>query len=307
MNKKYIIIAILTILVAVGYFYFKNRSKEEEVKKWNEKQYAKLVQIASKSPRAGLTDMARSLEKYYADNKNYPAALIDLYPKYMPNKAFIEDMIWEYVPGKNNFKLSKTVIVEGKTLVASIDKNLRPALGKEILIASSKNSSTAFKKAASSDISDLMSRLAVVASKKEEKIMPVRLIEPQFSLVKETEDVMNFENEMSRKYLVWKDEKGISGFGNVQYPHLAKISIYSDGKRYDLMRSSKAKMTLSPDEKKSAYKHKKDLDAVASEQSGKYLVWKDKNGTLGFGNLQYPDRKDIAYVNIDGEWQRIGS
>ncbi|MBU1056267.1 MAG: hypothetical protein KKC46_20935 [Proteobacteria bacterium] len=305
MNKKYIIMCILAILIAVGYFSYKDRSKEEQIKKWNEKEYARIVDIANKSPIAGLSKMGRSIERYYVDNKKYPASLSDLYPKYIANKAFIEDVIWEYVPGKNNFKLSKSLIVGGKTLVASIDKNLKPVSGKKVFIASSKAAASTSKKVASSDISDLVSRLAAAVSKKEEKIISAQLIEPQFSLIKETENVMGFENTISRKHLVWKDGKGVRGFGNVQYPHIARISIYSDGKCYDVKRSSTTKKTLVSDEK--SFGNKRNLDVTASEQSKKYLVWKDKNGILGFGNLQYPDKKDIAYVNIDGKWQKAGS
>lgn len=305
MNKKYIIMCILAILIAVGYFSYKDHSKEEKIKKWNEKESARIVDIANKSPIAGLSKMGRSIERYYADNKKYPVSLSDLYPKYIANKAFIEDVIWEYIPGKDNFKLSKSVILEGKTLVASIDKNLKPISGKKIYVASSRAAASPINKAASSDISDLVSRLAVAVSKKEEKIISAQLIEPQFSLLKETENEMDFENKISRKYLVWKDNNGVRGFGNVQYPHIAKISIYSDGKCYDVKRSATTKKTLASDEKSSG--NKRNLDVIASEQSGKYLVWKDKKGTLGFGNLQYPDKKDIAYVNIDGKWQKAGS
>jgi len=45
-----------------------------------------------------------------------------------------------------------------------------------------------------------------------------------------------------------------------------------------------------------------DIEAVASNFSEQYLVWKDKNGNIGFGNTQYPVTEDIEYVNIDGKW-----
>ncbi len=304
MNKKYIIVSVLTILIAVGYFYYKDRSKEEDSKKWHEKEYARVVEIANKSPRAGLNEMGRSLEKYYTDNKSYPAGLADLYPKYIANKALIEDVKWEYVPGKNNFMLKKSVIIKGKTLVASIDNNLKPVSGQTTtMAASSKSANMTYNK---DSFSNIMSGFtAAVDSKKEENIISASLIDPQFMLVKETENVPDFENEISRKYLAWKDDKGVRGFGNIQYPHIARISIYSDGKQYDLKRSAAVKRALVSDKKSPG--NKPDLDIIASEQSEKYLVWKDKNGNLGFGNLQYPDDRNVAYINVDGKWRKTGS
>jgi hypothetical protein len=135
--------------------------------------------------------------------------------------------------------------------------------------------------------------------------MPTRLIEPEFALIKETEFEQGFENEISRKFLVWKDDKGVIGFGNVQYPHVSKLSIYSDGKRYELQRSSRGQKISMSDEGRAAFKS--DLDVFASAQSKEYLVWKNKNGSLGFGNLQYPQNKDVVYINVGGTWQKTGS
>jgi len=39
--------------------------------------------------------------------------------------------------------------------------------------------------------------------------------------------------------------------------------------------------------------------------SGQYLMWKDKNGQIGFGNVDYPEFRNIAYVHAGGNWQKI--
>jgi hypothetical protein len=305
MNKKYIIIIILCILIGVGFNIYKNRSRGDEALKRNEKEYSRIAEIANKSPKAGLAEMGRVLEKYYAENHKYPPKLADLYPKYLANKSLIEEVAWEYVPGKDDFSLTKTVIVGGQNMIASIDKTLKPRSGERILVASTKEDSTSARQQfVVPGVSDVAARLDSVALK-EEKTMPTRLIEPEFALIKETEFEQGFENEISRKFLVWKDDKGVIGFGNVQYPHVSKLSIYSDGKRYELQRSSRGQKISMSDEGRAAFKS--DLDVFASAQSKEYLVWKNKNGSLGFGNLQYPQNKDVVYINVGGTWRKTGS
>lgn len=306
MNKKYIIIIILCILIGAGYNIYKKRSMEDKTLKRNENEYSRIAEIANKSPKAGLSEIGRSLEKYYAEKKSYPPKLADLYPKYLANKPLIEEVAWEYVPGKDNFSLTKAVIVDGQKMMASIDKTLRPMSGEKILVATIKeDSALSGQQFAVPGVSDLAARLDSVALK-EEKIIQVRLIEPEFALIKETEIEQGFENEMSRKFLVWKDDRGIKGFGNIQYPHVPKVTIYNEGRRYDLQRSSYGRQKLlTPDDEGLIFK--RDLDAVAANQSREHLVWKNRNGTLGFGNLQYPENKDVAYINVDGKWQKTGS
>lgn len=94
MNKKYIIIIILCVLIGVGFNIYKNRSREDDAIKRNEKEYSRIAEIANKSPKAGLAEMGRVLEKYYSENNSYPPKLADLYPKYLANKLLIEEVAW---------------------------------------------------------------------------------------------------------------------------------------------------------------------------------------------------------------------
>jgi hypothetical protein len=305
MNKKYIILIILCVLIGVGYNIYKNRSEEDETLKRNENEYSRIAEIANKSPKAGLSEMGRSLEKYYSEKKSYPPKLSDLYPNYMANKPLIDEVVWEYVPGKDNFSLTKSVIVDGQKMMASIDKTLKPISGDRILVATTKEDpASASQRFVVPGVSDLAARLDSVTLK-DEKITQVRLIEPEFALIKETEIESDFENEMSRKFLVWKDDRGVKGFGNVQYPYVPKVTIYNEGRRYDLQRSSIRQKPLVPGDEDWIFK--RDLDAVAANQSREHLVWKNRNGTLGFGNLQYPQNKDVVYINVGGTWQKTGS
>jgi hypothetical protein len=306
MNKKYILLIILCVLIGAGYNIYKNRSKEDETLKRNENEYSRIAESANKSPKAGLSEMGRSLEKYYAEKKSYPPKLADLYPKYLANKPLIEEVAWEYVPDKDNFSLTKSVIVDGQKMMASIDKTLKPMAGDRILVATTKEDpASARQQFVVPGVSDLAARLDSVALK-DEKITQVRLIEPEFALIKETEIEPGFENEMSRKFLVWKDDRGVKGFGNVQYPYVPKVTIYNEGRRYDLQRSSYGRQKpLVPGDEDLIFK--RDLDSVAANQSREHLVWKNRNGTLGFGNLQYPENKDVVYINVGGTWRKTGS
>ena len=45
---------------------------------------------------------------------------------------------------------------------------------------------------------------------------------------------------------------------------------------------------------------------VAVTLSNRYLVWKDKNGNLGFGNINYPDKKSIAICTSD-KWMTLAN
>jgi Tfp pilus assembly protein PilE len=306
MKIKYIIMVILCILVGVGYNIYRNRSIEKEMLTRNEKEYSRIAEIANKSPKAGLSEMGRSLEKYYAENQKYPPTLSDLYPKYLANKSLIDEVEWNYAPGKDNFLLTKAVTVSGQKMTASTDKTLRPMSGETILVATKKEgSASARQQFAVPGVSDLVAKLDSVALK-EEKIMQVRLIDPEFALIRETEIKQGFENEISRKVLVWKDDKGVTGFGNIQYPRVSKLTIYNEGRRYDLQRSSYGMQKYSESYNESLT-FKRDLDAVAASQSREHLVWKNRNGTLGFGNLQYPENKDVVYINVGGTWQKAGS
>jgi hypothetical protein len=44
-------------------------------------------------------------------------------------------------------------------------------------------------------------------------------------------------------------------------------------------------------------------DALAS-LSQRYLVWKDKGGHIGFGDVQYPDKLVVDSICVDGRWEK---
>ena len=82
---------------------------------------------------------------------------------------------------------------------------------------------------------------------------------------------------------------------------------------------NKASVILSSKDKESykeisEYKEEKknqppDAEEATHEQlmtlSQSYFVWKDKKGRLGFSNIQYPDKREIALIFVNGKWQEF--
>jgi hypothetical protein len=110
-------------------------------------------------------------------------------------------------------------------------------------------------------------------------------------------------SEFSGRYLVWKDEQGNLGFSNVVYPKAGQVSAYEDDEWIGMERQAIPPVSASEKEYEAA--EGPSPEAVASKMSTRYLVWKDEQGNLGFGNVVYPGTRDVSYVHVDGNWQEI--
>ena len=106
------------------------------------------------------------------------------------------------------------------------------------------------------------------------------------------------------QYLVWKDPRGTIGFGNVEYPDADRLSIQTGDGWDTLKRQSLEKKTVVPSGT-SLVKKKKDFDALVSNLSNRYLVWKDKDGVVGFGDVEYPDNHDMSHIHEHNRWQKV--
>jgi len=99
---------------------------------------------------------------------------------------------------------------------------------------------------------------------------------------------------------VWKDDLGIMGFGNVQYPDRDLGSVFSSDEWVQA-----EKRPVSSGIGSAVQEKTKDSTAqVASRFAKDHLVWKGEDGTLGFGNLQYPEGS-LATVFQFNEWVRL--
>jgi len=96
MNKKYIIAVAIVIVLWGGFMVYRYHNKETDSQEYRQKRNKRIVEIAKKSPRTGLTDVGKALKTYYKDKGSYPSKLMDLYPTYIRNKPFLTEIDWYY-------------------------------------------------------------------------------------------------------------------------------------------------------------------------------------------------------------------
>ena len=106
------------------------------------------------------------------------------------------------------------------------------------------------------------------------------------------------------QYLVWKDAAGVVGFGNVEYPSRPELSV-NTGKGWDVLENAPPlQRTAVVAEKKTATQDRQDL---ASRMGGRYLVWKSKDGTIGFSDVAYPDLKFVSHIHDADRWKPVAN
>ena len=323
-GKNLLTVLIFVVVLAVGFFGYQHFKTNKELDAHHKNTYLGLTAAAKVNPRAGMPQMGMAINKYYAENKSYPPNLDALYPKYINDKSFISDVNWNYQPTDDNFQLSNSVVSGGRTLVASTDKGLSVRAGTTTTVAmvdaNSTPVSTAVKpgqrssgkadtalaelvKDASSDLSPLAEvSVGQIEKAKERKNIALSETETRAVVIDETETPSGLVSELSNAYLVWKDEQGRLGFGNVQYPQTDMLSIATPYNWFNVKRSED---DMSSVQENTTSAGAIDMEAVASKYSDLYLVWKDKNGNIGFSDTEYPDQEEIKYVNIDGTWHKF--
>ena len=324
METKHFVIASVAfmVVVLVGYLGYRHFKGKGELREHQEKTISMLVDIAKNTPTGGVTEMGTALKKYAEDHKAYPEFLEQLYPKYIPSKAFIDEVDWDYQRKANDFFLKKTVTYQNRQFIASVDKTLRLNFGPAVMVASASDilkQGTFNPRKAIRDSKPIVADTPERTPKKEgpHKIMPegrgleaskeerqasreTPVFRPQAeaSPVEEGEPATGLAVTASERYLVWKDQDGVLGFGNVDYPVSKDLSICSRGKWFKVKRKNETKqkeITVAAVRTKVSG----DPNGVALPFGGQYLVWKEKDGTLGFGNVTYPDRQGISRIYAD--------
>jgi len=338
METKHIVIIAVVVAVFIGYMVIRNKKGEEELKEHHKSTYSRIVEMAKKSPRAGLDVMGRALKKYYAENESYPSSLDALYPKYISEKAFIDELKWEYEPKGDDFSLSKSVLRGDREMVATIDKSLRPRMaGTGVMVAAKEEAPeeaevpeatmgievAAFEpppveyeveeirdtaarldevRRASFEETEVVSVDAFVVAASDEKTNVSALASEKVSEV-EAEIASGIASDVTQRYLVWKNTNGVLGFGNVTYPREDDLSITARGKWYRIEREmpeipKAVAMAIEPGTTR------KKLDAVAASLQHWSMVWKDNNGNIGFGNVEYP-KVDSLSISTGEEWYNL--
>ncbi len=305
MNKKIVIAFLVVILLASLFLYFRGQKKTHVANSDRIEAFEKLSAVTKRVPRAGLTQMGMAINKYYEKNKAYPADLIDLYPEYIPLESFIDEIDWVYEPQEDDFYLSKSIKRGKMKLTAFIDKELAPAMGAIGTIASVDRASPQpipsieEEETLSTAIMPLIRRIEPLYDAAE---MPVSIIErPEIVSITEGEIGLGVLPETVKTVFVWRDANGTLGFGNTMYPERLELSIYENNAWIDI----KSPLPRERDVEKSGIKHagaKKDPDEIAEKHSRKYLVWKDKNGIIGYGNVQGPKSENVSSIYANGSW-----
>ncbi len=322
MKKEYIIVVVVVLVLWCGFMGHRYHKRKGDTEVYRTKANARITEMAKKSPRAGLTKIGRALKSYYQENRSYPSALMDLYPKYLNNKSLIEEIDWYYEPKGSDFYLSKTLIVDDRRMVAFIDNRLKPQAEKGLMVAAPtpapkakeairpkdtgrpEPSDKQKRTLATEDFLQALrqSRMSVnsvsLPERREERL--IAAVQPEVMLAAEPDTSPCVGSELSQRYLVWKDKDGVLGFSNVQYPTASKLSVYAIGRWYNVkIPLPQGREALSPEA--GTPKRKNDPEAIALGLNSNHLVWKDKNGTLGFGNVQYPE-KDLVSVFQTNSW-----
>lgn len=313
MDKKYIITVVVVIALWAGFMAFRHHKKQADTSAYLENMNRQVTDAAKKVPRAGLIEIGTALQNYYDEHQAYPSRLMELVPKYLANKSLIQEVDWHYEAKGNNFFLTKTLVLGERRIVASIDKGLRPEADAGVMIAMPKRTAkptrgkepeTHQRMALSSEnrialarenLINAMRRGALnVASVSLPDRDEERLIAAVMPKVISESQGADLETDLGRQYLVWKGSTGVLGFSNVQYPDLERLAVFVYGRWFDVKMPARAR-DGSPDSEVG----KPNLEAVAAKLKDGYLVWKDDHGTVGFGNVQYPDRHLAAVFQAD--------
>ncbi|MBW1814417.1 MAG: hypothetical protein JRJ39_12310 [Deltaproteobacteria bacterium] len=313
MQKKVIVIAfIVVVLIWVGYMVSRHLGQSQERAKRHQTEYGKRIEIAKKSPNAGLVQIGMRLNKYKAEKGVYPERLMDLYPEYLPSEAFIREVPWDYErTGENNFSLKKTITLGGGERTTFIDKGLRvESVSSTAVAAVEEEDDFGF---ASEEELGVMVASPVLTSEaedtdetesaettKEDSFGPMIATAPEIVTVIKEEIAPGIDPRIGSAYLVWKDEKGRLGFGNVDYPSSYRLSVYSNGMYQNIKRTERSEQGSDFARRMNQEKSKDEIASCISKQT---LVWKNKDGTLGFGNVDYPKGEDVSHINVNGVWQ----
>lgn len=309
MNKNLIIAAVVVVVLLGGFVAYRQTKGKSEGARHDEKLLAVLLKNAKANDKAGLPDMARAIKAYHKDAKAYPPGLQALYPKYIPLKAFIDEINWSYQGRGDGFTLSKSVDVRGRTMVASIDQDM-------------KISSTGGTRVAVGPAAPQGGGVAAPTLTLEQVLKPLEMAprtdpasaqgsggpppvavrsEPRTVEADAALDPWGLAGRTSRDLLVWRKADGSLGFGNVQYPQAERLYIALSDRWYRVSHGAAmpAVATASAQLPETAADGQMPTSFVRTVGS-QMLVWRIDDGSIGFGNVQYPQQTPIQIAGPTG-------
>lgn len=240
-SKKIIIFLVVLVLLGGGFYIYQTKKQDKELTAYNQKKFQDLTAAAEKSSSAGMLNMALAIKKYHQAKGHYPKVLLDLYPTFIPDKAFITALNWEYETQNKNYLLKKTA--KGKKTFAAIGPDLQLRKGridspvsaqKVAALSKSKTGKTVANAKTGPTESDLRKKIKttfvtqkkdVMDQQEKEKKKPA---EPEVKIVKK--DLGKNEKFLlalsNRNLYIWKTKDGIIGFSNIQYPDEKNLTIF---------------------------------------------------------------------------------
>jgi len=336
MEKKYIIAVVAVVVLWAAFMGFRHFNKKDQNQAHREDTYSRMLDMAKKSPRSGLYEMADAIRRYHADNKVYPPNLGVLYPKYMPSKAFIEQIDWSYGPGEDNFSLSKSTNYNNQTMVASIDRTMKPEVETSgVMVATRKVAPRKAPEKVAEEVPELLEAaisegmiLEVVAERDmtlKEVDVVTAAVSPELrrgDRPKTTDEKVNVQTELSRivtlvgeeavsaqeaqigynleRYMVWKDLNGAIGVSNVEFPDRTDMYVAVKNRWYNVKRRQPEGVTEIAQKQAAVVEKQKSIDEIAAGFSRNYLVWKSGEGIIGVGDTQYPDKERLMVASRSG-------
>jgi len=342
MQKKYIIAVVAIVVVWAAFMGIRHFNKKDENRAHREDTHLRMLEMAKKSPRAGLYEMADAIKRYHADKKAYPPNLGALYPDYMSSKAFIEEIDWSYEPGADNFFLSKAATYNNQAMVASIDKTMRPEVETSgVMVATRKAAPRRAPEVVSADAPELFQEaisedmvLEVVAEHEmtlKEVDVVTAAVSPELrggDRSQRTEEKVNVQTELSRivtlvgeeavsaeeakigynleHYMVWKDLNGAIGVSNVEFPDRTDMYVAVKDRWYNVKRRQPdgERETETAETQTAVVETQKSTEEIAAGFSRNYLVWKSGGDGIGVGDTQYPDKERLMVAFPDG-WSEL--
>jgi hypothetical protein len=307
MKSQHLYITLAAVLVLfAGFIGLRHFKGEENQSAHRIDTFQRLTEAAARIPHAGMTQMAYAVVRYQKDNGKLPPNLQALHPKYIPHKAFIDRIHWEYKVSGGDFLITKRVQRKGEVLLASTDSSMKIVVGSQTpAVVASRT-----QPPGSVENTEVMARL------KRELDLMRSIKAPSFALEKPSEKdhlgplrtetrIVEAEEEpppslvqrTSRDYLVWRDEEGHLGFGNVQYPERKRFAIATPEQwisvRYHHPEAGRGPGFEDPPS---------GVGRIAGRSGDLYLAWRSADGVLGFGNVQYPDKRRLGAVYQEGKW-----
>jgi hypothetical protein len=329
-DKKYFIMIFVVVAAATGFFIYNNHKNEEELRSHENQQYNRMIEVANKSPMAGMSHMGRALNKYKEEKGAYPDKLAVLYPGYIPVEAFINGIQWDYEPGNNDFNLTKTYKNKSnQVLTATIGSNLRLQHG-SMVASIHKPEQTSAPTAAKPVTKKPEAKITLVSETSprptmktdaaglhsshrqptgpkpgipQESLLPQKSspYEPKLVSTAQLSEEEQFIERVKGKFLVWKREDGTVGFGNVQYPNSEEMIIYDKGEWIHIRHLNPILETKTTTLQAGAEKEAT-VDRLAAAYSDRFLIWKDPEGTAYLSNVQYSNNQNIQ-IHVEGSWQ----